>query len=135
MTPFEHCVIRLWERGKERRCDAYSGATAFLSLYLLQACRMTVPQAAQWSKTVAILVFITTSALLLVSQFTVYAPLTARVRTQSSIGTYVTYERHAHASRARGAWILYCHFLIAFQPRPLLDPSSRACIASAKEEV
>ena len=78
---------------------------------------MTVPQAAQWSQTVALLlrfVLITTGSLTVVLQFTVYAPLTKWVRTQRSIGTYVTYARErATRTRVAGAScarILFRHF-------------------------
>ena len=104
---------------------------------------MTVPQAAQWSPTVAILlwfVLITTGALLVVfipAQFTVHTPLTTWVHTQCSTGTYVTYAQeraiiiHAHASGVRRARILFRSFIIAFQPQ--LDPSSHVRIANERE--
>ena len=101
MTSFEHCAT-VCERGAKRGIAMRnsSGATAFLSLYLLQACGMTVLQAAQWSKTVAILlwfVLITTGALH--CSFTVHC-----VRTVDHVGAHARQYRNVRYVRARESY-------------------------------
>ena len=135
---FEHCAIRLLERSKERRCDAHSlGATAFLSLVLaasLQDDSSTSSTMVTSSSHTSLVCFDHDRR----STPSFYTSTVHCIHTVDHVGAHATQYRHVRyiltrkrATRTRVASASHTDTLppfqlIAFQPRPLLDPSSCA---------